>query len=233
MTNWFSDHPSTSVITYTLVVVGATWATSTFILQDNRLNLAKSEVESQKSLAEQYKSKSELLQKDIEALRAENLEYRAWLAQSKDAIPIMVPQLVDLKKQLARLNAQSPATPDTVNTSPPQAAGSAAIAPPPTPTTVDKPKALPNSFAQPRTAKLGSAGVDDTTGLIVTVKQTSTDRTATLLLKLPDRSQIIEEHVYAGQQFKFAWGGRTFVLTILEISFLSDTVTYRIQAADA
>ena len=100
MANWFSDHPSTSIITYTLLVVGATWATSTFVLQDNRLNLAKSEVESQKSLAEQYKSKSELLQKDIEALRAENQEYRTWLSQSKDAIPIMVPQIIDLRKQL-------------------------------------------------------------------------------------------------------------------------------------
>lgn len=86
-------------------MVAATWATSTFILQDNRLNLAKSELESQKTLAEQYKSKTDLLQKDIEALRAENLEYRTWLAQSKDAIPIMVPQLVELKKQIATLNA--------------------------------------------------------------------------------------------------------------------------------
>src|SRR5262245_12205293 len=102
MANWFQDHAATSIVTYTLLVVGATWATSTFILQDNRLNLAKSEPESQKTLAEQYRSKAELLQKDIEALRVENQEYRNWLGQSKDAIPLMVPRLLDLKKQVAR-----------------------------------------------------------------------------------------------------------------------------------
>lgn len=230
MANWFSDHPSTSIITYTLVVVGATWATSTFVLQDNRLNLAKSEVESQKSLAGQYKSKTELLQKDIEALRAENQEYRTWLAQSKDAIPIMVPQIVDLKKQLARLSAQGVATPDTTIVSAPQPAASTAVPSPPTSTTSAKPKPLPQSFAQPRTAKLGSAGFDETTGAIVTVKQTMPDQTATLLLTLPDRTQVVEERVYAGRQFKFNWGGRVIVLTILEIKFLGDTVMYRMQA---
>ncbi len=84
MSNWLQDHPSTFVITYTLLIAGATWGASTFILQDNRMNLAKSELEAQKALVEQYRAKSELLQNDIEVLRAENQEYKGWLAQSKD-----------------------------------------------------------------------------------------------------------------------------------------------------
>lgn len=59
------------------------------------------------------------------------------------------------------------------------------------------------------------------------------DRTATLLLTFPDQPKVLEERAYAGRQFKFSWGGRTILLTILEIEFFGDTVRYRMQATDA
>lgn len=233
MANWFQDHPATSIVTYTLLVGGATWAASTFILQDNRLNLAKSELESQKTLAEQYKSKTELLQKDLEAVRAENQEYRNWLAQSKDAVPIMVPRLIELKKQVDRLSTAATPANDASPRSPQQSSTEAMQSAPPPPSGSVKPKQLPQSFTQPRTAKLGRAGLDDTTGVVVSVKQTHPDQTATLLITFPDRGQVLEERVHAGRQFKFSWGGRAIVLTVLEITFLTDTVTYRMQPTDA
>lgn len=233
MSNWFEDHPAPAIITYTLVVVGATWATSTFVLQDNRLNLAKSELESQKTLAEQYKAKSELLQKDLEVLRSENQEYKNWLAQSKDAIPIMVPQLVELKKQVARMNTQPMAESDIkAQPSQPLLGNTKQTSPPPS-TYKGKPKPLLQSFTQPRRAKLGAAAFDQTTGVVVTVKQTFPDQTATLLLNFPDHAQVLEERVYAGKQFKFTWGGRSITLTVLEIEFFADTVTFRMQPTDA
>ena len=99
MSNWFEDNATKSVIGYTLVVAAATWATSTFILQDNRLSLLRGEVDSQKTLAEQYKSKVELLQRELDNVRLENSEYRTWLGQTKDAIPAMVPRSMSARER--------------------------------------------------------------------------------------------------------------------------------------
>lgn len=227
MSNWFQDHPATGIITYTLVIVGATWAASTFVLQDNRLNLARSELESQKAVAEQYKAKTELLQSDISTLRSENQEYRAWLAQSKDALPIMVPQLIDLKRQVEEMKAKPPAIPELVANAPSPTPSS------PTPTPMSPPavkKPIPRGFSEVRVAKLGSAGVDEITGAIVTVLRTTTSRTAKLTLAFPGRPPVTDDGAYPGKQYRFDWGGRTITLTLLEIEFFTDTVKFRLNA---
>src|SRR3954466_8846174 len=106
MGHWFARNATASVVSHTLLVAGATWAISTFILKDNRLSLAQTVLESQKASTEQYKTKVELLQRDLESLRAENAEYRNWLGQTKDAIPVIVPQISGLKEQVAKLNVE-------------------------------------------------------------------------------------------------------------------------------
>lgn len=227
MSNWFQEHPATSIITYTLVIVGATWATSTFILQDNRLNLARSELESQKAVAEQYKAKTELLQNDIAALRSENQEYRAWLAQAKDAMPVMVPQLIDLKRQLAELKAKPENLKDTAAVTP-STTPSAPMTNATSASTVRK--LVPRGFSEVKVAKLGSAAIDDTTGSIVTVLRTSVSRTAKLTLAFPGQSPITDEQAYPGKQYRFEWGGQNITLTLLEIEFYTDTVKFRLNA---
>lgn len=229
MSNWFHDHPAVSIISYTILIAGATWAASTFILKDNRLNLAKSEMESQRAVSEQYRAKTELLHKDIELLRAENQEYKSWLAQSKDALPIIVPQLVELRKQVAYLEGSKGGSrsvnlpiarqTETPNTNTPASS----------PVGVDT-KPVPDDFSAVRTAKLGIAGVDLTTGSVVTVKHTFADQTAALIISFPGQDREVEEKVYAGKRFQFFWGGRTIFLTILEIQFVTDTVKYRLES---
>lgn len=107
MSNWFETNPTKSVIGHTIAVAGITWAVSTFILQDNRVNLLKAEIDSQRAIAEQYKSKADLLSKDLETVRAENAEFRAWLNQSKDAVPAIMPRITELKNYIAALEAKS------------------------------------------------------------------------------------------------------------------------------
>lgn len=73
MSNWFEENPTKSVIVYTILIATTTWAISTYVLQDNRIALLRSELDSQKALSEQYRAKSELLSKDLESVRAENV----------------------------------------------------------------------------------------------------------------------------------------------------------------
>jgi len=202
MSNWFENNPTKSILSYTLVVAGATWATSTFILQDNRLSLAKSELESQKTLAEQYKAKADLLQKDIEVVRAENSEYRAWLSQSKDAVPIIMPRLTELKTKVAELETEAKQL-----------------------------KSNPGSvhLVEDKAAKVGKAYVDESIGLIVTVQQVSPAREAQLILQFPDRSAPIQEEAPPGKQWKFKSKDTSFQLTLTEIDFYRSEVKFRVS----
>jgi len=202
MSNWFENNPTKSVIGYTLVIAGATWATSTFILQDNRLNFARSELQSQKSLTEQYKSKADLLQRDIDALRSENAEYRTWLGQTKDAIPVIVPRITALKEKVATLEAES--------------ARLRAISP------------TSSKSIRELNSHLGSASIDDVTGLIFTVKRTTPDRVAQVVVKFPGKDVPVEATINPGQQWRFKFKDKDYLLTVTDISFLGDSVRFRI-----
>lgn len=203
MPNWFERNATPTIIGYTLLIAGSTWGASTFILQDSRLNSAQSELASEKALTEQYKSKLELVQRDLEELRNENKEYRDWLGQTKDAIPVVVPRIMELKGDIAALKAE-----------------------------VASLRAA-NQYAEPEvrecSATVGSAFIDDTTGLIFTVKRTAPDQTADVLIHFPGSGSPNEFSISPGFQRVFLANGKSFTLTVTSINFVGDIVQFRLQ----
>lgn len=196
MSNWLENNQTKSVITYTLMIVGVTWAVSTYVLQDYRINLLKSESDSQRAIAEQYKSKSELLQREIDAIRTENIEYRTWLSQAKDAVPIMVPRLIELKAKIAELESRPS-------------------------TAIEKPASEPPPEAR---VSRGRAYIDQTTGLVFTVLSVGVDQRASVAVKLPSKNAVEEIKVFPGWQWKFESKGSEYILTVIEINFIGDSV---------
>lgn len=203
MSSWFERNATPAIIGYTLLIAGSTWAASTYILQDSRLNLAHSELASEKALAEQYKSKVDLLQRDIDELRGENAEYRNWLGQIKDAVPAVVPRIMELKGDIGRLKAEA-ARLRSAN-----------------------PKAKPE--VREYTATVGSAFIDDTTGLIFTVKSTAPDKTAVVLIHFPDSGSPKEFAVLPGFRRDFLAKGKSVTLIVTSINFIGDSVQLRLQ----
>ncbi|WP_313399896.1 hypothetical protein [Stenotrophomonas sp.] len=203
MSNWFENNASKSVIAYTILIGGATWAISTFILKDNRLGLAQSQLESQIALTEQYKSKVDLLQRDIELIRSENTEYRQWLGEIKDAIPAIAPRIINLKGDIARLEAEV------------------------TSLRAENPHAA--STPVEHSASLGSAFIDEATGLIFTVKKTTPERMATVLVHFPESGSAIESEIDPGKRWEFKANNKKYRLTVTEITFILDTVRFRIE----
>lgn len=197
MSNWFEINATKSIILYTLAIAGATWAVSTFILQDNRLNLIRSELDTQKSLSEQYKSKAELLSRDMEILRSENTEYKAWLSQTKDAIPGIMPRVTELKSYIGSLEDQL----------------------------AQLKKLNPNLVIKEQHIKdirRGTPFKDEKTGLKIEIKEISVDKKASLLIKFPDRDVNTLVIVNDGQQFKFKVGLINYVLTIARVYYIAD-----------
>lgn len=204
MSNWFEENPTKAVISYTFVVAGFTWAVSTFVLQDNRINLLRAEADSQKAVAEQYKSKVELLQREVDAIRAENAEYRAWLTQAKDAIPVIVPRIIELKTTISELEKNN----ETLR-------ASGALAP------------IANTET---TIRRGRAFVEPITSLVVTVLKVNVEGTVQLAVKLPGKSMAEELTVYPGWQWKFISDEKPHTLTLTEVSFATDSV--KVQLAE-
>lgn len=200
MANWFEDHPIRSIISHTVLVAGITWAVSTYILKDNRLKLVQGEVDSQKAISEQYKSKIELLQREVEALRTENFEYKAWLVQSKDAIPVMVPQLLKLKEKVLALEEDA----KKINGKNP---GNVSL--------------LKEQFVS-----IGKAYIDRELDLIVTVKKISIDRAADVVIRFPDKSTALEAKVNPGEKWDFSANGEKFNIVVSEISWIGDRVGF-------
>lgn len=56
MSNWFSDNPVTSIIGHTVIVAAGVGALCIFVLNDNRINLYKAQVETSKAQAETSKA---------------------------------------------------------------------------------------------------------------------------------------------------------------------------------
>lgn len=201
MSNWFESNATKSIISYTLIVAGTTWAASTFILQDNRLSLLRGEADSQKTLAEQYKSKVELLQRELDNVRAENAEYRVWLGKTKDAVPVMVPRLTELKARVDALEAENKELTKT------------------------SPKPAKNTEQR---VDIGRAYLDEGTGLIFTLKRATVNRTAEVIIRFPGRDGTTEQTVNPGQTWDFQANGKKYSLVLTEVSFIGDYVTLRI-----
>ncbi|NYT26387.1 hypothetical protein H0A73_22600 [Alcaligenaceae bacterium] len=204
MPNWFESNATKSVIIYTIVVVTATWAVSRFVLQDNRLSFAKSQLETEKSLTEQYKSKVELLQRDLDAIRDENAEYRRWLGKIEHAIPVIVPRITELKQRVDLLEK-------SLSTQSPHSA----------------------SQAQPThrdgLVRRGDAYIDEQTGLVLAVREVNVYRQAQISLKLPDNEDLVTAHANPGDQWRFTAKDQAFTLTITSISYVTDAVNFRID----
>lgn len=205
MAHWFERNATPAIVTYTLVIVTATWAVSTFILKDNRIALAQSQLETQKALTDQWKQKTEILQKDLEAARSENAEYREWLGKIDGAIPAVMPRITELKNRISVLESQ---------VKEPVPAGGL----------IEYRLAQLNSHG----ANVGSAFIHDTLGVIFTVKKTFPDSTAEVLVQLPDKPTPIEEKITPGKRWTFEVDGVTYGLIVTNIIFLADRVEFRI-----
>ncbi len=155
MSNWFESNATTSIIIYTITIAAAAWATTRYVLQDNRIELLQSELNAQKAVSEQYESKAEILSKDLETVRSENAEYRSWLSQSKEAVPAIMPRISELKTYITALEGQ-----------------------------VSKlSKDSPVSVSTIRDARRGLPNIDELTGLRLEVQEVTIDKHASILVK--------------------------------------------------
>ncbi|HEY1194688.1 hypothetical protein, partial [Flavobacterium sp.] len=84
MSNWFENNQTKSVILYTLIIFGSTWACYRYMYEDSKLELYKAQIESKQVEISQYQSRIEFLEKKNSTLEVTLKEFEDWNSKSEN-----------------------------------------------------------------------------------------------------------------------------------------------------
>lgn len=200
MSNWFSNHPATSVIGHTLIVAAGVWAFSVFVLDDNKVNLYKAQVDNSKTIAEQYMQKVSSLESEIVKLKAENERYLAWLTSEPKSFPALSLKITTLERDLdaAKLASQNRE-----------------------PHEIEPPVSL---YEFSKDFSKGESFTDPKTKAVIGISYISPSYTAVGVVALPDGKKIEIENGKPGDSWDFKKSGKSYRLTLDSVNWINNTL---------
>jgi hypothetical protein len=200
MSNWFENHPARSIVGYTFIVIAATWAFFTFVVEQRKIDLAKAETENYKSQAEQLNAKIGILEMQIASLKGERDFYLDTLKSFPDTLPTLKKNLEESKQETLRLAEQL------------RSAG------------------IKNAlYSATETISKGSSYIDERTGTIIGVTDISSNDNATVSLEFPGKPRLTVEKVTAGQSWTFQHKDKQFRLVITDVKWVGSLAKIRID----
>lgn len=216
MSNWFQDHPITSVITHTVIVSTATWAFSFFILDENKINFykaqavsAQSQINNEKTISEQYKAKVSVLEQQVSRLKSENDRYLSWLSQEENSFP-------SLKKKIELLEANIKTEKEKI-----------CVSKPLTSMPLEKLDYKPYLFKQ--SFEEGESFTDPKTFATIGVSDVTTDYTANGIINIPGKGNIEIKNAKPGESWTFEKDGKQFRLTLDSVNWINNSVKASVQ----
>lgn len=213
MSNWFEDNPAKSIIGYTILIAGVTWATSTFIIDDNKVNLYKAQVGDRQAVAEQYKAKIDVLESELIKLREQNSRYLKWLQSQPASFPMLESRIMKLEEENATAkkilaHPQGEHHLENMTTGVFKNTGSQ--------------KALPYNYF--KDMEKGDAFVDPYTGATLGVSSIDSNNTAKIVLVLPGEKKQSIDDAKPGDSWDFSQFGLKFSIILTKISWLGDRI---------
>lgn len=215
MSNWFQENPTTTIIGHTILVATTTWFVSSFVIDENKVNLykaqsenANAQIKTEQSTTEQYKAKVSVLEAEIENLKATNKKYLSWLEEEKHSFPVLEKKIINLEKELQ--SAKSNTIHEKNETSKSNA----------------KFDIEPYSFRE--TLSKGSSFIDPKTSATLGVADITSDYRATGTLNIIGQETKELHRISPGTTWVFEQDNKTYKLTLEFVNWLSNTVTVSI-----
>ncbi|MFV0178877.1 hypothetical protein OBK28_04765 [Empedobacter falsenii] len=84
MSNWLEDNPVKSLITYTFIIVTATWSFYKFTFEENKIENYRTQIETKNSIINQYQARIDYLEKENNKLNNVIKEFEEWNLKSDD-----------------------------------------------------------------------------------------------------------------------------------------------------
>ena len=219
MSNWFQEHPVHTIIGHTILVATTTWIISSFIIDENRINLYKAQAENaqgqinnEKTISEQYKAKVSVLEQQISRLRSENERYLAWLSQDSKSFPALTKKIADLESKLKETSAKVllnlPKGIEKID---------------PLKTLEYKPYSLKETFQK------GESFTDPETFATIGISRVSPDYTASGIINIPGKENIELKNIKPGEAWQYEKDGKNYRLTIDAINWIDNSVKASVQ----
>jgi hypothetical protein len=205
MSNWFSDHPATTIIGHTILVGTVVCAATYFVLDENKVNDIKAQVD-------QYKAKTEFLEDQITQLRDENKKYLEWLSGTPNTIPYFEQKIKSLNNEIhpKKIIGQGNVILDDDKVSGTGIVGTLA-------------------YSIATTLNIGEAWVDPKTYLTFGVNQVFQDFTAAALIGIPGEKEQELKQVKPGKSWIFTKGAKQYQFVVKNINWYTNKVEVELR----
>ena len=201
MSNWFEDHPAWSIILHTILIATVMWAISSFLLDENKINLYKAQTENCKAVSEQYKVKVELLEKD-------NQKFLRWLENKPDTIPFLELKIKNLESENEQLKGKL--------------ASIEKVAEP----NIAKQQ---EDYFYTKDLSKGEAFVDLRTGATIGVSDIGSNYEAKGIISLPGRKAEDIDGVKPGKSWDFEKSDIKYKLTVTKVNWLNNSFQVQVK----
>ncbi|AKV97514.1 hypothetical protein ACP86_15870 [Marinobacter sp. CP1] len=219
MSNWFQEHPVTTIVGHTVLVATTTWLVSSFVIDENKVNLyraqaenANAQIKNEKAIAEQYKAKVSILESEISDLKRVNNRYLSWLREEPDSFPSLEKKISSLESQLNDALAEANHIP--------KENGASNVSP------SDLPYEFKGSFEK------GGSFVDPRTTATLGVSSISSDYTADGVVYIPGEESIRLTRTRPGETWIFDKNDKKYKLTLESINWLNNSVEASVIEVD-
>lgn len=203
MANWFQEHPVFTIIGHTLVVATATWVVSSFVIDENKVNLFKAKAENAESMSAQFQSKISVLELELAKLKTENGRYLSWLVGEPKSFPALEKKISELEAGLAI--SQARAISEVIESN-----SSAAR--------------LDSLYEYSKDFTRGESFVDPKTKAIIGISSINSDNSARGTLHLPGGKSVDLDGVRPGSTWTFERNGVHYQLTMETINWTNNSV---------
>jgi hypothetical protein len=190
------DNPIVFFIIYTIIIVGASWGITTFVLDERKINANNAEVE-------QYKIKMEIMENDMNILREDNKKYLQWLQSTPNAAAYIELKLKNLEKDNLSLG-------DRILGAKIASTGTEANRKPPYGYSVEN-------------MHKGEAFIDPYTGVSLGISDINSKFEATVILSIPGRPAQEIKKAKTGMSWNFDFKDEKFKIVIYKINWYNNT----------
>jgi hypothetical protein len=202
MSNWFENNATKSIIIYTLTLLAAAYATTYFVLDENKERSHLSEKENLNTQIQTLHERISLLESDNQSLREENQKQMEWLQNIPGTSAFFEKKIVALEKSLTSRDSLKGKTTDI--------------------------KSLKYNF-ESSLINTGNAFVDEYTSATLGINSITIERKASGIINLPGKREESFSNLIAGKKWSFDFQNRKFELTIIEINWAGDKFRARVS----
>lgn len=209
MFEWFDTHPFKSIVGYTILVAGAVFAFSKFVLIENtekahstQLETKDAVIQQKEAVISQYEARIRFLETENTRLEEDKNRYLGWLQASPDSFQYIEKENNELREKLEA---------DKYNVS------------------VDGVSQEQKYSKNYETVRKGMTIIDEHTGIVAAIPEMYVGSKGTLSISVPGREMETFRDVVSGFTREYEIKGQRYQFILVTLDYISDRYSVLIR----